>query len=76
MILPRLNKEETMEVAEEIRHRVEEYVFEREGVRTNPTISLGAASYPEDGATREVLTEAADNALYRAKGAGGNTVGK
>ena len=75
-ILPHLTKEEALEVAEEIRHRVEEYVFEREGVCANPTISLGAASYPEDGATRDALTEAADNALYRAKDAGGNNVHK
>ena len=52
-ILPRLDKEEAVEVAEEIRRRVEEYVFERDGVCANPTISLGAASYPEDGATRD-----------------------
>lgn len=75
-ILPRLDKEESIEVAEEIRHRVEEYVFERDGVRANPTISLGISSYPEDGATRDALTEAADNALYRAKDTGGNTVCK
>ena len=73
-ILPRLTKEEAIDVAEEIRHRVEEYAFEREGVCANPTISLGAASYPEDGAGPEALTEAADKALYRAKRAGGNTV--
>ena len=74
MILPRLDKEEALEVAEKIRRRIEDYVFEREGVCANPTISFGAASYPEDGATPATLTEAADNALYRAKGAGGNTV--
>ncbi|MGB3635284.1 MAG: GGDEF domain-containing protein, partial [Rubrobacteraceae bacterium] len=73
-ILPRLTKEEALEVAEEIRRRIEEYAFEREGVCANPTISLGTAAYPEDGATREALTEAADRALYRAKHAGGNTV--
>ncbi len=75
-ILPRLTKKEALEVAEEIRRRVEEYAFEREGVCANPTISLGAASYPEDGTTRDALTEAADNALYRAKHAGGNAVCK
>lgn len=74
VILPRLTKQEALEVAEEIRHRVEGYAFEREGVCANPTISLGAASYPEDGTARDTLTEAADEALYRAKRAGGNTV--
>ena len=75
-VLPRLTKEEALEVAEEIRRRVEEYVFERDGVCANPTISLGAASYPEDGADRDTLTEAADEALYRAKSTGGNAVRK
>ena len=41
----------------------------RDGVRANPTLSLGVATYPEDDETR-----AADEALYRAKRLGGNTV--
>jgi two-component system cell cycle response regulator len=73
-ILPGLSKEEALEVAEEIRRRVEGHAFEREGVSPSPTLSLGVASYPEDGATRAALTRAADEALYRAKRAGGNTV--
>jgi two-component system cell cycle response regulator len=73
-ILPGLSKEEALEVAEEIRRRVENHDFEREGVSPSPTLSLGVASYPEDGATRSDLTRAADEALYRAKRSGGNTV--
>ena len=73
-ILPGLSKEEALEVAEEIRRRVENHDFEREGVSPRLTLSLGVASYPEDGATRADLTRAADEALYRAKRSGGNTV--
>jgi diguanylate cyclase (GGDEF)-like protein len=73
-ILPGLSKKEASEVAEEIRRRVENHDFECEGVSPSPTISLGVASYPEDGATRADLTHAADEALYRAKRSGGNTV--
>lgn len=73
IILPNLTKDESLAVAEEIRKRVEEYVFEQDGVFANPTISLGAATYPGDGDSREALTRAADEALYRAKRAGGNT---
>ena len=73
-ILPGLSKEEAIEVAEEIRRRVEGYDFEREGVCPSPTISIGVATHPEDGTTRAALTRAADEALYRAKRAGGNTV--
>jgi two-component system cell cycle response regulator len=73
-ILPGLSNEEALEVAEEIRRRVENHDFERGGVSPRPTLSLGVASYPEDGATRADLTRAADEALYRAKRSGGNTV--
>ena len=73
-ILPGLSKEEALKVAEEIRRRIEEYAFEHEGTLANPTLSVGVAAHPEDGATRKELTHAADEALYRAKRAGGNTV--
>jgi len=73
-ILPGLSKEEALEVAEEIRRRVEAHVFEERSVSVHPTLSLGVAAYPEDGETRAALTRAADEALYRAKRAGGNSV--
>jgi two-component system cell cycle response regulator len=73
-ILPDLSKEEAVQVAEEIRRSVEAHSFEREGTRATTTISIGVASYPEDGATRQELTQAADAALYRSKRAGGNAV--
>ena len=73
-ILPGLSKEEALEVAGEIRRCVEDHTFEHGGVCANPTLSLGVATYPEDGETRAALTRAADEALYRAKRLGGNTV--
>lgn len=73
-VLPELSKEEALEVAEEIRCRVASHAFERGNVAARTTISIGVASYPEDGKTRQELTHAADAALYRAKRAGGNTV--
>jgi diguanylate cyclase (GGDEF)-like protein len=73
-ILPDVCKREAVGVAEKIRHRVEAHAFEREGVVTRTTISIGVASYPEDGTTRQELTHAADAALYRSKRAGGNAV--
>jgi diguanylate cyclase (GGDEF)-like protein len=73
-ILPGLTKKEALRVAEEVRRRVEEYAFMHEGTLANPTLSVGVATYPEDGAARSELTHAADEALYRAKRAGGNTV--
>ena len=73
-LLPNLGKEGAFEVAEEVRRQVEEYAFEHEGALANPTLSVGVATRPENGATRNDLTHAADEALYRAKRAGGNTV--
>ena len=60
--------------AEEVRRRVEEHDFEHGGSTVAPTLSLGVASYPEDGETRAALTRAADAALYRAKKLGGDAV--
>ena len=73
-ILPDYAKEEALKVAEEVRRRVEEHTFEHEEKLASPTLSIGVATYPEDGATPEDLTHAADEALYTAKHAGGNTV--
>jgi two-component system cell cycle response regulator len=73
-ILPDLPKKGAMEVAEEIRRRVEAHAFEEDGTTARTTISIGVASYPEDGTTRQELTHAADAALYRAKREGGNAV--
>ena len=73
-VLPDLSKQEAMRVAEEIRRRVEAQTFERDDVAAKTTISIGVASYPEDGTTHQELTHAADAALYRAKRAGGNTI--
>ncbi len=73
-VLPDLCKQEALRVAEEIRRRVEAQTFERGDVAAKTTISIGIASYPEDGTTHQALTHAADAALYRAKRAGGNTV--
>ena len=73
-ILPGLTKREALEVAEEIRRRVQAHAFEQGDVTARTTLSLGVATYPEDGTTREELTHAADEALYRAKRAGGDAV--
>ena len=73
-ILPDLSREEAVEVAKEVRQRVQAHAFEREGTTARTTVSIGVACYPEDGITRQELTHAADAALYRSKRAGGNVV--
>jgi diguanylate cyclase (GGDEF)-like protein len=73
-MLPGLDKAAAVKVGEEIRRLLEEARLEKDGIRLQPTISIGAASYPEDGETVLALIDAADRALYRAKRAGKNRV--
>ncbi len=64
-----------LRIAERIRSRVEAHVFEagREG-SFRLSISIGVASCPEHGGSREPLLDAADKAMYRAKSQGRNRV--
>jgi diguanylate cyclase (GGDEF)-like protein len=67
--------EVAMRIAERIRARVEAHVFEagREG-SFQLTISIGVATCPDHGETREPLLDAADKAMYRAKSEGRNRI--
>ena len=59
----RREPDEADEVAERIRQAVRD-IADRTGPHV--TISVGVACYPEDGATKDELVEAADQALYLA----------
>jgi diguanylate cyclase (GGDEF)-like protein len=64
-----------LRVAERIRQTVETTTFETSGSATlRLTVSVGVATYPYDGRTREALLEASDQAMYRAKSRGRNRV--
>jgi diguanylate cyclase (GGDEF)-like protein len=74
LILPATSKKEAFFSAERLRQTIEAEVFPGE---TNLplgrlTISLGIASFPDDGNTIHDLLAAADLALYRAKEQGRN----
>ncbi len=62
-------------IAERIRQGIEEMAFEAgaEGV-LRVTASVGLATYPSHGRTREAILDAADKAMYRSKSAGRNQV--
>ncbi len=67
--------EPALQVAERIRRTVEETAFD--GGRSGAlrlTLSVGVASYPAHGRTREELLDQADKAMYRAKSLGRNKV--
>jgi len=74
LILPATTKKEAFLAAERLRQTIEAEIFPGE---TNLplgrlTISLGIASFPDDGNTRHDLLAAADLVLYRAKEQGRN----
>lgn len=72
--LPGRDRAAAAALAEKARDAVAQHVFERGPIRVTPTISIGVATFPEDGDTTDELFRAADRALYRAKAAGKNTV--
>ncbi len=73
VVLPGTDKHGASILAERLRRAVESHGFDR-ALAGEVTIAMGVASFPEDGAWPLTLIEAADRALYRAKGAGRNLV--
>ena len=76
VLLPDMPLPESHRLAEDLRVYIEEYPF-RNG-NTQPggklTVSIGVASYPEDGTTALALVTEVDRALYAAKQQGRNRV--
>ena len=62
------------EVAEKIRHAVEELKIMVGGITLQKTISIGVSEYPKDSETFWQAVKFADVALYRAKETGRNRV--
>lgn len=61
-------------VAERIRRRWQEELFEYDGVQVSFTVSIGVAEMLSDAETVEEIMERADAGLYKAKRAGRNCV--
>lgn len=75
ILMPETNVEGTGVVADRIRKNVEEFEFMYNNERLKVTVSVGLASYPQEGITNEDdLLKAADLALYKAKELGRNRV--
>ncbi len=76
VIMPRTVKSQALILAEDLRREVESFPFEgRENLpQKRVTLSIGVASFPEDGDDTTALLQRADQALYQAKNGGRNRV--
>lgn len=75
VVLPETPSDGARVVADKILAVIRHRPFVEEGNTSVPlTVSIGVASYPEDGATADELIRAADLAMYRAKEAGRDRV--
>jgi len=72
IILPETGKTLSVSTAERLRSAVAKVELLPGGLTL--TISIGIASYPEDGRTSELLLKNVDKALYLAKNRGGNRI--
>lgn len=69
-------QEEAYNLCERIRKAVEEHEFYHNNVKVNLTVSLGVSSISESINSSELLLNAADTNLYKAKNSGKNRVEK
>lgn len=74
LVLIETNKASAKIAAEKIRKLIEDHTFDYEESQPNGkiTISMGVATFPEDGTEFEKLVQVADKRLYLAKQAGRN----
>lgn len=75
LLLQNTDKNTAAKVAERVRTAIMNHpVLAKEQGEIALTVSLGVSTYPEDGTNADEILEAADTALYRAKGNGRNCV--
>ncbi|RNC68027.1 MAG: diguanylate cyclase, partial [Desulfuromonadales bacterium] len=76
VIMPETGRDLALLAGEKLRRAVAEYPFPHRGTQPGGalTVSIGIATFPEDGASSRELVDAADRALYRAKEGGRNRV--
>jgi diguanylate cyclase (GGDEF)-like protein len=72
VVMPETDAGGALVIAERIRERVEKLALETDQGRLQVTMSLGVATFPEDGTKKATLVERADACLYHAKRHGRN----
>jgi len=74
VLLPSCTKDQAVEVAEKIRQAVARGVQRAARFGRRTTVSIGVATFPEDGRVARALVDLADAALYAAKAHGRDCV--
>ncbi|AFZ15194.1 diguanylate cyclase with PAS/PAC sensor [Crinalium epipsammum PCC 9333] len=74
LVLPSVSLERAYQLAEKIRLAFQALKVKTEDREIYSTISGGIAMFPTNGTTEDELLQAADQALYNAKGAGRNCI--
>ena len=75
IILPQTPEAEATQIGRRIREQVESTIIDTgSSGKVKITVSVGVSAFPENGKSQEELVSVADQALYRAKGSGKNTV--
>ncbi len=73
-LLPEAPASRALEVAQRIIKAISDTPLEFEGKRIESSVSIGLASYPEDGRSIDAIQNRADRAMYIAKEQGRNQV--
>lgn len=75
VILPETDKKEAFVIAERLREDIKNHPFVQEEILPTKklTVSLGVATFPEDGISPSELISFSDKALYQAKNKGKNS---
>ncbi|MCL5676957.1 MAG: sensor domain-containing diguanylate cyclase [Firmicutes bacterium] len=74
VLMPETDASTAYMVMERVRRKIEERYLRIDGQDVRTTVSLGVATFPDHAGTAEDLIRRADEAMYRAKGAGKNRV--
>jgi diguanylate cyclase (GGDEF)-like protein len=74
VLLPDTGAVGARDVAERIRESIARTPLELRDKNVSITVSVGLASYPDEGHSMDIITKRADEAMYRAKADGRNRV--
>jgi diguanylate cyclase (GGDEF)-like protein len=74
VLLPRCTKAKAVQLAEAVRKKIAEQTLFLRREKMHITVSIGVASFPQDGQIKEDIIYKADKALYQAKQEGRNRV--